>query len=163
MSRQNPSKAINKEIPHLTRDLEFCFSHSLEQVIRRPTRITNQTPTLVDHIPTNWPDKVSKSGLRDLGLSDHNLIYWTRKTSLPKSWKHNEIFVHSMKKYSVKKFLKNLRFFQDVFANYLTNTCQNGAICRGNKFHNPSKNDQSEGQLKTFFWQPIHVSNTKMG
>ena len=59
MSRKNPSKAINKEIPHLLRDLEFCFSHSFEQVINRPTRITDQTPTLVDHILTNGPDKVS--------------------------------------------------------------------------------------------------------
>ena len=65
-----------------------------------------------------------------------------------------------MKKYSVEKFLENLR--EIVLANYLTNTCLNDAICRGYKFHNPSKKDQSEGQLKTFFWQPIHVSNTKM-
>ena len=53
MPRKNPSKAINKEIPHLTRDVEFCFSHFLEQVIRKPTRITDQTPTLVDHILTS--------------------------------------------------------------------------------------------------------------
>ena len=57
----------------------------------------------------NSPDKVGLSGVIDLGLSDHDLIYCTRKTSLPKSHKHNKIFVRSFKRYSAKKFLKILR------------------------------------------------------
>ena len=44
-----------------------------------------------------------------LGLSDHNLIYCTRNTSVPKSHKHNEIFVCSMRKYSAEKVLEDLR------------------------------------------------------
>ena len=74
--------------------------------------------TPIDHIFTNSPDKVSQSGVIDLGLSDHDLIYCTRKTSLPKSHKHNEIFVRSMKWYSTEKFLEILR--EIVFPNYLT-------------------------------------------
>ena len=77
-------------MPHLTRSL-VCFTRSLKQVITVPTRVTDQTSTLIDHILTNSPNKVSQSGVIDLGLSDHNLIYYTRKTSLPKSHKHNEI------------------------------------------------------------------------
>ena len=100
--RHKPANAINKEIPHLTRSYsEFCFTHSLEQIVTRPTRITDQTATLIDHILTNSPDKVSQSGVIDLGLSDHDLIYFTRKTSLPKSHKLNEIFE--------RKFLEILR------------------------------------------------------
>ena len=121
--RHKPANTINKEIPHLTRSyLEFCFTHSLEQIITRPTRITDQTATLIDHILTNSPDKVSQSGVIDLGLSDHDLIYCTRKTSLPKSHKHNEIFVRSLKRYSAEKFLEILR--EIVFPNYLTYTCE---------------------------------------
>ena len=41
----------------------------------------------------NSPFKLSLSGILDLGLSDHDLIYCTRKASLFKSHKHNEIFV----------------------------------------------------------------------
>ena len=53
---------MNKEIPHLTRSyLEFCFTHSLEQIIARPTRATDQTATLIDHMLTNPPDKVSQT------------------------------------------------------------------------------------------------------
>ena len=48
----------------------------------------------------NSPDNVSQSGVIDLGLSDHDLIYCTRKTSLVKSHKHNDIFEKKMKRYS---------------------------------------------------------------
>ena len=124
--RHKPANSINKEIPDLTRSyLEFCFTHSLEQIITRPTRITDQTATLIDHILTNSLDKVSQSAVIDLGLSDHDLIYCTRKISLPKSYKHNEILVRSMKRYSAEKFLEILR--EIVFPNYLTYTSVNDA------------------------------------
>ena len=124
--RHKSANTINKEIPHLTRSyLEFCYTNSLEQLITRPTRVTDQSATLIDYILTNSPDKVSQSGVIDLGLSDHDLIYCTRKTSLPKSHKHNEIFVRSMKRYSSEKFLEILR--EIVFPNYLIYTCVNDA------------------------------------
>ena len=86
------ANTINKEILHLIRSyLELCFTHSLELIITMSTRVTDQTATLIDHILTNSPDKVSQSGVIDLGFSDDNLIYCTRKTSLPNSHKHNEI------------------------------------------------------------------------
>ena len=92
--KHKPANTVNKEIPHLTRSyLEFCFTHSLEQIMTRPTRVTDQTAALIDHIITNSSDKVSQSGVKHLGLSDHDLIYCTRKTSLPKSHKHNERFL----------------------------------------------------------------------
>ena len=81
-------------MPHLTRSyLEFCHTHSLEQIITRSTRVADQTASLVDHILTNSPEKVSQSGIIDLGLSYHDLMYCTRKKSLPKSHKHKEIFL----------------------------------------------------------------------
>ena len=124
--RHKLANTINKEIPHITRlYLKFCFTHSLGQIITKPTRVTDQTATLIDHILTNSPDKVSQSGVIDLGLSDHDLIYYTRKTFLPKSDKHNEIYVRSLKRYSAEKFLEILR--EIVFPNYLTYTCVNDA------------------------------------
>ena len=124
--RHKPANTINKEIPHLARsNLEFCFTNSLEQIIRRPSRVTDQTATLIDHILTNSSDKVSQSGVIDLGLSNHDLIYCTRKTSMLISHKHNEIFVRSLKRYSAEKFLEILR--EIVFPNYLTYTCVNDA------------------------------------
>ena len=115
------ANTVNKEIAHLTRAyLEFCFTHSLEQIMTRPTRVTDQTASLIHRILKNSPDKVSQSGVIDLGLSGHDLIYCTRKTSLLKSHKHNKIFVRSMKWYSVENFLGNRKI---VFPNYLSYTC----------------------------------------
>ena len=74
---------------------------------------------------TNSPSKFSQSGVIDLRLSDHDLIYCRRKTSLPKSHKHNEIFFRSLKRYSAEKFLGILR--EIVFPNCLTFTCVNDA------------------------------------
>ena len=90
-----------------------------------PARVTDQSATLIDHILTNLPDKVSRSGVIDFSLSDNDLISSIRKTSLPKSHKHNEIFVRSMKSYSDEKFLEILR--EIVFPNYLNYTCGNDA------------------------------------
>ena len=74
---------------------------------------------------TNSTDKGSRSGVIDLGLSIHDLIYYTRKTSQPKSHKHNEILYCSMKQYSAEKCLENLR--EIVFPNYLTDIGVNNA------------------------------------
>ena len=90
------ANAINKEMPHLTRSyLEFCRTF-LRTNNNRSTRVADQTATLVDHILTNSPDKVSQSGIIDLGLSDRDLMYCTRKKSLPKSHKHKEIFLEKV-------------------------------------------------------------------
>ena len=75
--------------------LKFCFLHSLEQTITSPTRTTYTTKTLLHHVLTNSPHKVTHLG--DLVLPDHNLKLSTRKTSKPKSRKHNEILVQSLK------------------------------------------------------------------
>ena len=40
-----------------------------------PTRVTNVSATLVDHILTNCPDNVKKHGVIHNGLSDHSISY----------------------------------------------------------------------------------------
>ena len=95
----------------------------MEQIITRPTQVADQTATLIDHIVTNSPDKVSQSNVIGLGLSNHDLIYRTRRTSLPNSHKHNVVFVRSLERYSPEKFLEILR---DIVApNYPIYTCVN--------------------------------------
>ena len=49
--------------------------HNLTQLIKVPTRITQTSATLIDHIFTDDPDLVKCSGVKDVGLSDHSLIY----------------------------------------------------------------------------------------
>ncbi len=47
---------------------EFCSLHGLRQLLNSPTRITESTSTLLDHILTNSVDRVSQSGILDIGL-----------------------------------------------------------------------------------------------
>ena len=95
----------------------------MEQIITRPTQVADQTATLIDHIVTNSPDKVSQSNVIGLGLSNHDLIYCTRRTSLPNSHKHHVVFVRSLERYSPEKFLEILR--EIIAPNYPIYTCVN--------------------------------------
>ena len=45
----------------------------------------------------------------ELHISDHDLVYRTRKTPSLKLNKHNEISIRSMKKYKQERFLELLR------------------------------------------------------
>ena len=57
----------------------------IEQLITEPTRVTENTETLIDWFMTNAPEKVSSSGVLHIGISDHSLIYGCRKIALKKS------------------------------------------------------------------------------
>ena len=107
-----------QNLPPLTKGyLDFCFSFSLEQIISIPTRVTNKTATLIDHVLTNSSRKVSQCGDIELGISDHDFVYCTRKTPSLKLNKHNDIFIRSMKNYTKEKLLELLRKidFPDYF------------------------------------------------
>ena len=49
--------------------------HTLKQLIRSPTRVAKSCSTLLDHILTNTNEMVSQSGVLDIGLSDHQLVF----------------------------------------------------------------------------------------
>ena len=44
-------------------------------IITKPTRITDHSATLIDHIYTNVPQKVVKSGICFAGITDHLPIF----------------------------------------------------------------------------------------
>ena len=54
-------------------------------MIKQPTCITKDTRSTTDLFLTNYPHKFSHSGVSDLGISDHSLVYAIRKISVPKS------------------------------------------------------------------------------
>ena len=105
------SDEINhKQMSSMTKEyLDLCLSFSLKQLISVPTRVTETTATLIDHILTNSSQKIIQSGVIELGLSDHELIYCTRKSSLSKSNKHNEVVFRLMKNYTIQNFLEILK------------------------------------------------------
>ena len=72
--------------------LDFFFSYSLEQLISIPTRVTSKTAILIDHVLTNFSQIVSQCSVIKVGISDHDLIYCTRKTPSLKPDKHKDIY-----------------------------------------------------------------------
>ena len=52
----------------------------VKQLITSPTCMTSTS--LLDHILTNSSERVSQSGIADVGLSDHQMTYCTRKITL---------------------------------------------------------------------------------
>ena len=58
-------------------DLEDVYG--LTCLITRPTRITNNSQTLIDVILTNKPELFKDCGVCDIGISDHALIYGLMK------------------------------------------------------------------------------------
>ena len=97
--------------------IEFCSSFSLKQLISSPTRITCSSSTIIDHILTNTTNIISQSGVIDLGISDHNIIFLIRKMKKIKLYHHTYIKYRSFKNYAVSEHEERLKLVN--FPNYL--------------------------------------------
>ena len=88
---------------------EFCSLHGIEQLLTLPTRITNNSSSLLDHILTNSADRISQFGIVNVGLSDHQLIYCTRKITRTRLNTHKYVKMRSLKYYSEDLYVKKLK------------------------------------------------------
>ena len=85
----------------------------MHQLIKVPTRITCNSATIIDHILASYPERVTQQGIIDVGLSDHQLIFCTRKISRIKRGTHKHIKFRSFKHYSadlLKETLTSINF-----------------------------------------------------
>ena len=69
----------------------------------------SHTSYLVGHIITNCEEKVTQSGVIDTSLSDHQLIFNTRKIKRVKSNNHKQIPFQSVKNYKMENFKQKLK------------------------------------------------------
>ena len=76
---------------------QFYSLYGLEQLMKSPTWVTCSTSSLIDHILTTFPERVSQQGITGAGLSSHQLIYCTRKISHTKVGSHKQITFCSLK------------------------------------------------------------------
>ena len=63
----------------------------LKQLIEVPTRVTCSSSTIIGHTLASFPNRVSQQDVIDVGSSDHQIIYCTRKISRIKRRTHKEI------------------------------------------------------------------------
>ena len=83
---------------------EFCSIYDFKQLINCRTRTTCNTSTLIDHILTNTHDNISQSGIINTAISDHNMIYCTRKILKTRYNKCKELTFRLLRNYSVDNF-----------------------------------------------------------
>ena len=116
---QSVKKGIlnNKSFPSdVKSSYEYCTYFSLHQLIKVPTRITCNSATIIDHILASYPERVTQQGIIDVGLSDHQLIFCTRKISRIKRGTHKHIKFRLFKYYSADLFKETLTSIN--FPNY---------------------------------------------
>lgn len=80
----------------------------LTQLIKQPTRVSPTSSSTIDLIFTNCSHRVSNSGVLDLTISDHYLIYCNRTCRLPRQIPRM-IKVRSFKHYDSSQYMKNLQ------------------------------------------------------
>ena len=71
--------------PHTRQLIFLCSLYQIDQLIDKPTRVTDTSATMIDLVLTNVKENIHASGVIHLGISDHSLIYAVRKFMLPKT------------------------------------------------------------------------------
>ena len=87
---------------------DLCDRFCLDNQITEPTRVTDNTKSLIDVILVSHPERYANCGNLHFGVSDHDLIYAVRKNKLPRP-KPREIVNRSMKKFNEDEFLSDLK------------------------------------------------------
>ena len=74
---------------------QICSTLGLKQLIKHLTRKTCHTQTIIDQIITNCEEKITQSGVINASLSDHQLIFCTRKIKRAKQTTRNRsLLIH---------------------------------------------------------------------
>jgi hypothetical protein len=101
--------------PNIKKMKDLIDIYQLQQHIDKPSRTTNYSQTLIDLILTKIEDnKTIDSGLIELGISDHSLVYICRKISIPKG-KPKLIETRKFRHFNPTDFQNNLR---EAFSNF---------------------------------------------
>ena len=77
-----PIGATDNNTKHL---LELSELYQYTQLIKEPTRTTDNSSTLIDLFLTNEPKKFISTDVVVLGISDHNLIHAIKKHASERS------------------------------------------------------------------------------
>ena len=98
---------FNKEIG--TEWINFTTSLGLGQLISIPTRVTETSSTLIDHIYTNREENILRVHVGKFSLSDHYAIFGNRKlNSQLRNKKHHTITYRSFRHFDENMFIKDL-------------------------------------------------------
>ena len=91
------------------RDLcDLLDIYNLKNLITSPTRITKTSKTLLDLILTNNKKRILSSGVVDVQISDHSLVFTILRLSAPRL-QSRKIYARSYKNFNPNIFLEDLQ------------------------------------------------------
>ena len=96
---------LQKDNPHTKQLTQFEVLTGLKQIVNKPTRMGN----CIDLIFSNSTD-IANSGVVDVNLSDHDLIFATKKKTTPKR-EHIDFLGRSYRNYDANVFKNKLSTF----------------------------------------------------
>ncbi len=86
----------------------FIESFSLYQMINTPTRVTEESATIIDHIYTTEPSNIAAVMVPVIGTSDHYPVCYTRNSRGSVKNKHISIKYRSFKRFNEASFISDL-------------------------------------------------------
>lgn len=86
--------------------VDLMESLNFTQMVSKPTRVTSNTSTIIDHVFSNRPSLISSSDVKLYSISDHYPVCFTRNVSCStlKNSKHKLIAYRSLKRFDVQQF-----------------------------------------------------------
>ena len=103
----------NKDKDHLTYNYAKLLSniyniYGLKQLIEDPTRVTSSSSTIIDHIATSCTSNIIESGVYEVSMSDHYMVYCIRKFNGAIARDHKIIKTRKMKNFNQDTFLSDI-------------------------------------------------------
>ena len=83
--------------------INILVTEVMSKIITSNTRLS-KTSVLIDHVICNTPVKVSQHGVLEIGFSDHQIIFCTRKLCKNKFVDHNAHTIRSLKHHTTDKY-----------------------------------------------------------
>ena len=81
----------------------------MRQFVKRSAPVTCNSSSILIHVLASFSDRVSPNGEIDVSISDHQLIYCTRKTERIKIYRNKQITFRFLKNYLPEIFEEALR------------------------------------------------------
>ena len=81
--------------------------YCLQQLITGSTRITPTSATLIDVIFTNCPDRIVCSGVRQISISDHSIVFAYRKLFINGTSRGHNVITHNNFRKLIRESFRN--------------------------------------------------------
>ena len=88
--------------------LDMLYSNNITPVITKPTRLTDHTKTLIDHIYTNEPISNITTGIGLLDISDHLPVFCITKKCMQKRC-NAKMFYRDYKHFSKEAYINDMQ------------------------------------------------------